>query len=121
MTLPWLPDGYHMRALQLIDRAPAPIVPPAPGVRLCDFAWCCAFADKKSGWPIEGPRRVSADDARNVPPSIRTGASCIGSVRTTGRARANTTSAGCTPLIDRRVGGMRHDGDRGLTPARRRG
>jgi hypothetical protein len=67
MILPWLPDGYHMRALQLIDRAPAPIVPPAPGVRLCDFAWCCAFADKKSGWPIEGPRRVSADDARNVP------------------------------------------------------
>ena len=60
MTLPWLPDGYHMRALQLIDRAPV-FIPPSSTPRPCGKKWCTAFADKKSGWPVDGPRRVTVD------------------------------------------------------------
>jgi hypothetical protein len=55
MTLPWLDDTYHVKALQLIDRAPKP--PPAG---MCEIRWCVSMADNKSGWPIDGPRRLGA-------------------------------------------------------------
>src|SRR4051794_28134305 len=68
MTLPWLPDQHYLRALQLNASAPPPFVPPAPGPHPCGISWCTAFADAKSGWPIEGPRLATADDFRGVRP-----------------------------------------------------
>lgn len=67
MTLPWLPDKYYLVALRLLASAPKPFIPPAPGPHPCGISWCTAFADAKSGWPIEGPRLATADDFRGVP------------------------------------------------------
>lgn len=64
MKLPWLPDNYHLRLLQLIDQGPPPFVPPAAG-QMCGIKWCVALADSKSGWPVEGPRLMTADDFRH--------------------------------------------------------
>jgi hypothetical protein len=66
MNLPWLPDGHHLRALQLIDAAPRPFVPPPP--QPCGVKWCVAMADAKTGTPIDGPRLVNRD-ARHSPTS----------------------------------------------------